>query len=798
MIYIIEDEKNIENICNEIKDEYKKSMKIYLFCHKDIVGIIEGNIIKNDKVKELINIYIYNVKLGINGYEKIFNEDLLSKRENFLCEFKEFNYKQYEATLLARDYNLLINAGAGTGKTTTAVEAVLNILLDKKANPDEVLMMTFTNTSTDDMYKKIYNELQKRYLLTYNERCLYLIENINKIRICTIHNYLKSVIEQVGFIDGYSKNVTFGVSMEKLKQFIDTQVDYRFEGRKINYDDYKMYDRELKELIYKIITDSNINMSSIEDYMIYDYDKDEEFIKNVNDILVDTCNQVNKKFMENLIADDKILLNDLEYRLKNILKYNFKFNKILKNYKYIFIDECQDTSLHQFEVIFNIVSIINSKIFAVGDTMQAIYRFRSADPKSMNRFEKKTDKFIKLTKNYRTDESILNPINKAFKKLDKNYNILEPMKASNEEGIVIEKYSNEANKIDNIVKIINNNEVRIENLRAKNENDNDKNRIAILTRTNKEAEAIYNKLRDYDIKCTLASGGELFKTKAAKDLLALVRAILYKNSYVAKVQLMNSDYIKSKLDIKSNELLTEYDYKMIIDEYTKGIINKFDICYKCPEKKICTINCEERKVQNQKTVFSIMTDLIGEIEVRDEESKVYKENILIVLEELIKNNCISTLSDMEQFLDMQLTSNNGVKSSEERNNTDKVIISTFHSTKGLEFDTVIVLTDYDYLKTLGTRTEILIGSDNVKLSSYIENDIEVKKIGLHFKNKKTSFNNFYYTELNDLEKSKIYKDEVNLLYVALTRSMNKLYILHPNKIKQNTHASILKDGGFLK
>lgn len=797
MIYIIQDKEFIEELLIDVNKEYKNAIKINIFCYKDIEEYICDGIINNKAKKELINIYTFNCKIKIDSYKKIFGVEEFYKFKDFFKSIVKFNYEQYEASILAGDFNLLINAGAGTGKTTTAVESVINILLSNKANPDEILMMTFTNNSTEDMYKKIYGELQKRYVLTYNERCLYLLENIKELKICTIHTYLKSIIEQIGFVYGYSKEVNFGVSIDKLKNFIDSQVDFRFENRSINHDDYKMYDRDLKDIIYKFVMNGNLNISNIEDYLIYNEEKDQKYIKNINDIIIDVCKKVDTDFMQDLILDDKILLKDLEYRLSNILKYDFKFKNTIKNYKYMFIDECQDTSKYQFEVISTIAGIINSKIFAVGDNMQAIYRFRSADPKSMKRFENNTDKFIKLIKNYRTDKSILNPINKAFQNIESDYHSLVAMKENNSNGLHVKKYKYEEEKFSIIKDIISYENKNIIELRKKDNKFNDRNRIAILTRTNKDAEIIYNKLNEKNVKCTLANGGELFRTKSSKDLLALIRCILYKNNYVAKLQLLNSEYISSNLNITGTELLSQYDYKLIIDDFVESIINKFDVCYKCILKDKCKKNCEKFINQSKKTVFSILTDLIMEIEITTKLSEIYKKNMLLVIEELMKNNCISTLTDMERFLDLQLNSSNDIKSYEERTNSDEIIISTFHSSKGLEFDTVIVLTDYDYLKNLGQKSEILIGIENQKIGGSINEYIEVSKIGMLYKNKNNMFNNFYYEELCNLEKSKLNKDEINLLYVALTRAMNKLYVLCPKDIHSNTHASILKDAEFI-
>lgn len=797
MIYIVENIAELEGLKRDIICEYEKAIKLHVFYYKDLTEEIEKYGIK---ANHLIRLYSYNNQQSIQGYEKIEEETELSRWEEFLKSVSDFNFEQYKAIMLADRYDLLVDAAAGTGKTTTIVETVLNTLLKNEANPNEILMMTFTNNSTDDMYKKIYNELEKRYMLTFNSRCLYLIENIKELKICTIHNYFKTVIEQIGFIDGFSQNVKFGVARDKIKQYIEKQVDMRFENAPFNYRDYGIYDLELKDLIYKIVTDGNINISSIEDYVIYsDNDNDEQnnTIKKIIDIVIPICKNINKELIKELIEDDRILLTDLEYRLNNMLKYNFKFNTILTQYKYMFIDECQDTSIYQFKVIKTIKNIINSKVFAVGDSMQAIYRFRSADPNSMNNFTEITDQTIWLRKNYRTEESILKKINSIFGNLDEKFNNLESVKKSGDNRIEKKKANNEELKLNSIEEIIKSNIDRVRVERKKDEKNNHKNRIAILARTNGAAVNLYEKLRERGIHCTLSKGGELFKGKAAKDLLALIRAVLYNENDVAKVQLLNTPYIRLKVDVTAINFLKIYNYKAIIHDYTKEIIKKFNVCYDCSEKNKCKSNCNRLKEQNKKTKISILTDIIYEIKASTEKENDYKSNLLLILEELIKNGCTSTLVDIEQFLDRQIISNNDIKSIEERKANDEVIISTFHATKGLEFDTVILLTDYDYMYKFGERTELLLGEEKVYESPYIHKDVNVNTLGINYVGKKKNVTNYFYTKLLKEEAKKIRKDEINLLYVAFTRAMNKLYVLFPGKIRENTHAELLKKSGYL-
>ncbi|WP_346980941.1 UvrD-helicase domain-containing protein [Clostridium perfringens] len=761
MIYILN--KNFifsKDFLNELKDEFLKGMTINIFYHSDDEKIINKFLISSKLDNKLIRTYKHNFE---GGFKRI---DIKTSIEElgFLKNINEFNYPQYIASNHSKDINLLINAGAGTGKTTTTIETILNLLLSKECELEDILVTTFTNNAADDIYEKIYNELMIRWELTGNLRILDLLENINNLKICTLHKYFLTLLGELGGWYGYSNNVSICSLNERLKKFIEDIIKNKFEKSKLSEDEYGVYLVDLTKIIRDIVTNEKIDISRIKDFNIDNLDYDQR-IKNLVDLLILVCEKISNELFEELVDNDKVMMSDINYKLSSMFLYNADFEEKITKYKYIFIDECQDTSDIQFEIIRNVLELTGGKLFAVGDNLQAIYRFRNADPKSMDNFQEISDLDLNLVENYRTKKEILEEINSTFKNLKGNdYKELSSNKLG---GMKIKKIkSNYDNKYYQLARIVKNELSQIEEKRKIYKN-NKENRIAILVRNNYEANKVFKELRDKKISCDLERGGSLYQSDAARDLLNLVRYILYPKNRIYRLQLLETGYCDFDIGIDSKTLVTEYNLKLIDD--LKFSINK----------------C----ISDNKTALTILTDIIYDSSFSNN-NEYYEKDLNIITEDLINKGC-TTFSEIEDFLVVSMNADKETKSSEELNAESKVVISTFHSTKGLEFDTVILLTDNKYDKNFVEQD-----TDSNKIVDLI---IDNNNIGICYKNHtKSKFikNNNY--EINkEKELIKIEDDEINLLYVAMTRAKNNLYIVYDRYLKDGTHGALLKRANLL-
>ncbi|MGG5461180.1 UvrD-helicase domain-containing protein [Clostridium sp. B9] len=761
MIYILN--RNFifsEDFLNELQDEFLKGMTINIFYHADDEILINEFLRNNELNNKLIRIYKHNFECGFKRIDRETPIDEL----RFLENINSFNYPQYIASNHSKDINLLINAGAGTGKTTTTIETILNLLLSNECELEDILVTTFTNNAADDIYEKIYNELISRWELTGNLRVLELLENINNLKICTLHKYFLTLLGELGGWYGYSNNVSICSLNEKLKKFIEDIIKSKFEKSKLTENEYGVYLVDLTKIIRDIVTNEKIDISRIKDFNIDNLDSDQR-VKNLVDLLTLVCEKISNELFDELVDNDKVMMSDINYKLSNMFLYNADFAEKITKYKYVFIDECQDTSDIQFEIIRNVLELTGGKIFAVGDNLQAIYRFRNADPESMNNFKEISDLDLNLIENYRTKKEILEEINSTFKNLKGDD--YKELNSNNLGGMKIKKIkSTYNNKYHQLAGIVKNELSQIEEKRKINKN-NKENRIAILVRNNYEANKVFKELKQQKISCDLERGGSLYQSDATRDLLNLVRYILYPKNRIYRLQLLETGYCDFDLGIDSKTLVTEYDLGLIDD--LKFNINKF--------------------ISDKKTALTILTDIIYDSSFRNDNEN-YQKDLNIITEDLIKKGC-TTFSEIEEFLVVSMNSDKETKNSEELNAESKVVISTFHSTKGLEFDTVILVADNKYDKDFANQ--------DIDSNKIVDLIIDDNNIGICYKNhaKSKFIKNNNYEISKEKEFIRTEADEINLLYVAMTRAKNNLYILYDKYLKDGTHGALLKRANLL-
>lgn len=329
------------------------------------------------------------------------------------------NEKQIEAVKSME--NTLVIAGAGSGKTFTIVNKINYLLENKIYKEEEILVISFTNESVNDLKRKIKFNLN---IMTFHKLALTLLNDKN-LKITT-ETYLKYIIEE--YFNSYAiNNKQTNKSLKRiLKENTITNLSkliFTFLNLyKSNYQD--------NEYLKKLYTNSN--------FLTKDY---------IRIIL-----EIYQIYENELRASGIIDFNDM---IKQAT-LNIKNNKIKTKYKYIIIDEFQDTSLIRFNLIKEIMIKNNAKIFVVGDDYQSIYRFSGCNLDIFLNLNKIVDnlKIITLDYNYRNPTEIAlisnDFIMKNKKQLKKNTictkNINKPIK--------IIYYTNEKKIINKVIPLI--------------------------------------------------------------------------------------------------------------------------------------------------------------------------------------------------------------------------------------------------------------------------------------------------------------------------------------------------------
>lgn len=329
------------------------------------------------------------------------------------------NEKQLEAIKSLE--NTLVVAGAGSGKTFTIVNKIKYLLDNNIYKENELLVISFTNESVNDLKRKIDYNLD---IMTFHKLAINLINNPN-MKISNEY-YLKFIINE--YFNSYGK---YNKKQNKLIKRILQEMDID----------------NLKKLIFTFINLYKSNYNDI-NYLLNLYQKSHFINKIYFKIILEIYHIYNQEIESSNLYD----FNDMI----KIATNNINNNIIKTNYKYIIIDEFQDTSLNRFKLIDAIMKQNNAKIFVVGDDYQSIYRFSGCNLDIFLNFNKLVSNLniINLDYNYRNPKEIIDVANSFIMK-NKNQIKKETICLKNiNKPIKICFYKNKRTAIEKILKYI--------------------------------------------------------------------------------------------------------------------------------------------------------------------------------------------------------------------------------------------------------------------------------------------------------------------------------------------------------
>lgn len=332
------------------------------------------------------------------------------------------NEKQLEA-IKSLD-NTLVLAGAGTGKTYTIINKVKYILDNNIYKESEILILSFTNESVNDLKRKINNNID---IMTFHKLALSLIKDPN-MKISSEH-YLKYIIDE--YFNSYNK-------YNKKENILTKRI-----LKEININN-------LKRLIFTFINLYKSNYNDI-NYLLDIYNKSCFIDKIYLRIII----QIYYLYTKELESNGYLDLNDII----KIATNNINNNLIKTNYKYIIIDEFQDTSLNRYKLIEAIMNQNNSKVFFVGDDYQSIYRFSGCNLDIFLNLKELIPNLniIKLENNYRNPKEIIDVANSFIIKNKKQIPKNTICQKSVNKPIKLCIYKSKVNAIEKVLKYINTN-----------------------------------------------------------------------------------------------------------------------------------------------------------------------------------------------------------------------------------------------------------------------------------------------------------------------------------------------------
>jgi DNA helicase-2/ATP-dependent DNA helicase PcrA len=410
------------------------------------------------------------------------------------------NAQQREA-VIHRDGPLMIVAGAGSGKTKVLTTRIAH-LMASGVDAFNILALTFTNKAAKEMKERI-----EKVLGNNEARNLY---------IGTFHSVFARILRGEAHNIGYPNNFTI-YDTDDTKSVIKTVVN------ELNLDD-KHYK---PAAVYNRISSAKNALVGPAEYA-NDYALQQEDMRANRPAIAQIYDAYVKRCFKNGAMDfDDLLLKFYEL-LRNVPE---SLSKYQRKFKYILVDEYQDTNPAQYEVI-KLLGAMHENVCVVGDDAQSIYSFRGATIENILQFQKDYEdaKVVKLEQNYRSSKSILDVANEVIK----NNKGQIPKNLWTDKG--------EGEKIKLVRLNTDNDEGKyvadtIQEQKLRNHYNN--RDFAILYRTNAQSRAFEESLRRMSIPYTMFGGLSFYARKEIKDYVAYLRVIVNPRDEEALKRIIN-------------------------------------------------------------------------------------------------------------------------------------------------------------------------------------------------------------------------------------------------------------------
>ena len=636
-----------------------------------------------------------------------------------------FNQPSFKDNLNEEQFNVVNNiegpmiviAGAGSGKTRTITYSVAK-LIEQGIKPSEIMLVTFTNKAAKEMLKRVERLLGKAPQGIWGGTFHSLANRF--IRMYTKLAGLKpkyTIIDQADAYGLMKLSIEKIFPHHKLMNFPTPKTCYKILSNSINCN--KSIRQVLEWKFPQFSTDISLNLKKV--FNFYANSKTKNNVVDFDDLLV----------IWNKLLDERLIAT-----------------KIAEKIKYVLVDEYQDTNFIQAEIILKIAKL-NQNIMVVGDDAQSIYSFRGANFKNLLSFG---DKFkniqkYKITYNYRSSPEILSLANNSIKNNTNQFHkkMVPTVKNLNKpKFVVVDSFEDQAKYVAGEI------------LNYKKEGI-DFSDIAVLYRSNYHSLQLQKELQKIKIPFEVRSGLSFFEQAHVKDVIAHFKIIYNPLSKLAWNRIFT---IIPGIGRKTAHNLLDIieDLKNPIKKLTDPeFLNSKKIGIKISSKtQRNTINHLKKIEQftsesNPSSVIkSLMAVIIKYIKNKYENFQDRLKDINALHEFAMDYKTIETFLD-NMNLNISEFAEDAIKLTNNENLNDKILLSTIHKAKGLEWKVVFILS----------------------LSE------------THFPSERFNEDNF------DIE------EERRIFYVALTRAKNDLYLITPKVSKTSQRIRNLKPSIFL-
>ncbi|MGN6196036.1 MAG: ATP-dependent helicase [Ginsengibacter sp.] len=628
------------------------------------------------------------------------------------------NEAQREA-VLHRDGPIMIVAGAGSGKTKVLTTRIAH-LMATGVDSFQILALTFTNKAAAEM----------------KERVTHILENndARNLYIGTFHSVFARILRAEADKLGYPRNFTI-YDTDDAKSVVKTVI------KEMNLDD-KHYK---PNTVYNRISGAKNSLITPEEY-INDYGLQQEDMR-ANRPLI---GQIYASYCNRCFKNGAMDFDDLLLKFYQLLKtHPESLSKYQRKFKYIMIDEYQDTNTSQYQII-KLLGAMHENVAVVGDDAQSIYSFRGATIENILQFQKDYDevKVVMLEQNYRSSQNILHVANKVI---------------ANNKGQIPKKLwtsNNEGEKINLVRTATDNDEGKyvadaIQEQKLRNHYRNSD--FAILYRTNAQSRSFEESLRRMNIAYRIYGGISFYQRKEVKDFLSYLRVIVNPNDEEALKRIINypargigkTSIEKAILLANENnvsfwnvlERAAEFGYRAS----TLEVINSFVIMVKMFQSEL-----QKRNAYDLAIIVGKQTGIVKELfNDKTTEGLARYENLQELLNSI--KEFTETPTEDGELLDKSLGSYLQqitllTDADEDKGQSDVVKLMTIHAAKGLEFPVVFVggleETLFPNAMAINTREEL----EEERRLFYVAITRAKKRLWLTYANNRYRFGNLTQNE----------------------------------------------------
>ena len=555
--------------------------------------------------------------------------------------YDKLNDKQKQAVFTTEGPVLLL-AGAGSGKTGVLMHRIAYLIEEKHIDPYNIMAITFTNKAAKEMKERIGKLIGEEgnfvWVMTFHSSCV---------------RFLRRFIDRIGFDNNFT---------------IYDSDDQRTLMKKI-FKEYDINSKVYKErAVLNAISNCKNELMSPAEYMKAAIDSYEKGLARLYELYQSALKKNNALDFDDLICRSVELFE----KCPEVLDY------YQNRFRYIMVDEYQDTNTAQFRLIYLLAQKYKN-ICVVGDDDQSIYKFRGANIENILSFEERFENvnLIKLEQNYRSTGNILDAANAVIKNNRGRKDKRLWTEGESGENIELRQFQTANEEADNIIKDIKN--------RAR-ENFRD---FAVLYRTNAQSRLLEERCVTLGVPYQLIGGVNFYQRKEIKDVLAYLKTIANGNDDIALLRIINvpkrgigATTIAKVVDYANANDISLYDAMSISENAGVG---------KASEKIKSFIDMIEyfrEKIDKKANISSIIDELLdktGYIESLYDEGEIEGESRKENIEELINKSTEYEDGELSLFLE-EVSLVADIDRMDE--NADRITLMTLHGAKGLEFDTV--------------------------------------------------------------------------------------------------------------